>query len=99
MRLVNMYLKILNEKILFSISEIEDKVEKNIIREELIIPKSFEISRKLNYISRFIEMIIKQYKIRYVSITTENNIKDIETIKIEAVIEEAISNCGVEKCR
>ena len=90
---INIYI----DKIQFEIFSIYND-KKNIIQQnEIRIPVSFSIGDKLEYIRKFISIIIKQNKVKKAYL----NIKDrlaMYTIKFEATLEELLSSYGVEIC-
>lgn len=86
------------DRVEFDIYSIENQQKICKIKNEIIIPKAFDIGSRLAYIRNIIGTLIAQYKVRNAHINTENNIgiDIIEFIKIEGIIEELFSNCGVE---
>ncbi|WP_042275499.1 hypothetical protein [Faecalimicrobium dakarense] len=87
------------DKIEFNIFEYEYE-KKDILQDKIIVPKSFNIGDKLNYIRKFMVRLIKQYKIEkaYMNIEDDLGIEAINIVKMEGVLDELLSNCGVEKC-
>ena len=87
------------DKIEFNIFEYKYE-KKDILQDKIIVPQSFNIGKKLNYIRKFMVRLIKQYKIEKAYINIEDNlgIDVINIVKMEGVLDELLSNCGVEKC-
>jgi hypothetical protein len=80
----------------FEIYEIEQE-QKNIkIKNNIIIPKSFPVGAKFSYIRKNLITLIKKYNVLNAHINLNDNVGIIECIKIEGVVEEALSSCGVE---
>ena len=74
------------------------KEEKNIIQQnEIRIPVSFSIGDKLEYIRKFISIIIKQNKVKKAYLNIKDRL-EMYTIKFEATLEELLSSYGVEIC-
>ena len=96
--MIFMDLEIFVDKIEFDIYAIENEQKLEKIRNNIILPRSFNIGSKLVYIRKILNTLIKQYNVGNAHINIENNvgIDIIEYIKIEGVVEEALSNCGVE---
>lgn len=96
--MIFMDLEIFIDKIEFDIYAIENEQKLEKIRNNIILPRSFNIGSKLVYIRKILNTLIKQYNVGNAHINIENNvgIDIIEYIKIEGVVEEALSNCGVE---
>lgn len=92
------YIKIFINRLQFSVINYIDHERNELKNEEIIIPTSFSIGDKLNYIKRIINSIIEQYEIVYYNIDLDNEIgvKIIESVKIEGVLEELFSCKGVE---
>lgn len=91
-------LDIFIDRIEFDIYAIQNQEKIGKARNNIILPKSFDLGSKLVYIRKILNTLIKQYKVESAHIQTENNIgiDIIEYIKIEGVLEEVLSNCGVE---
>lgn len=87
------------DKIEFNIFEYKYE-KKDILQDKIIVPQSFNIGDKLNYIRKFMAKLIKQYGIEkaYMSIEDNLGIDVINIVKMEGVLDELLSNCGVEKC-
>lgn len=95
------FINILVNKVEFDIYSLENDTKRDILQDEIIIPRSFDIGGKLNYIRKIMDILIKQYDVRKAYIYTEEYLDEeiIDIIKIEGVIEELFSNCGVEICK
>lgn len=96
---MNIYIFI--DKVEFNLFKIENNEKIELLKDKIMIPKSFEMGDKLNYIRKFITTIIKKYSVRRYKIEVEDaiGIDIINIVKIEGVIEEVCSNCGVKICR
>ena len=68
-----------------------------IIQNEIIIPVSFSIGDKLEYIRKFMSMIINQNKVKKAYLNIKDKL-EVYTIKIEGTLEEVLSSYGVEIC-
>lgn len=91
-----------------SVGEIEFSIFKKIknkkiyiVKNKLIIPKSFDIGNRLNYIKKVVSSIIKEYDVNksYINKNELENEDNIQLIKIEGIVEELLFNCGVEICK
>lgn len=72
--------------------------EKNsILQNELRLPVSFSIGDKLEYISKFISIIISQKKVKKAYLNIKNHL-EVNTIKIEGALEEVLASYGVDIC-
>src|SRR5699024_306146 len=90
---INIYI----DKIQFEIFSIYND-KKNIIQQnEIRIPVSFSIGDKLEYIRKFISIIIKQNKVKKAYLNIKDRL-EMYTIKFEATLEELLSSYGVEIC-
>lgn len=91
-------LNIFYEKIEFDIYSIEnqEKIEK--LKNNIILPKSFKIGDKLVYVRKMLNTLVRQYDVGNSHINIKNNIgiDIIDYIKLEGVVEEVLSSCGVE---
>ncbi len=85
------------DKIRFDIFSIYNDKRDSVLQNEIKIPISFNMGDKLEYIRKFIIMIIDKNKIKKAYLNIEDNL-DIFTIKVEGVLEEVLSSCGVEIC-
>lgn len=83
------------DKIKFEIFSIYDDRQNIILQNEIKIPVSFNIGDKLEYIRKFITIIIKQNNIKKAYLDIKDNL-DIYTIKLEGILEEVLSSYGVE---
>lgn len=88
-------------KIEFVIYKIINQKTKYILKDEIIIPKSFSIGERLSYIRKMISVLVKEYGVRkaYMNIECDIGIGIIEAVKFEGIIEELFSSCGVELCK
>lgn len=95
-----MDINIFIDKIEFTIFKVENEGKKDILKDKVIVPKSFDMGDKLNYIRKFMVRIIKQYNIEKANMSIEDSIgiDVINIVKMEGVVEELLSNCGVKKC-
>src|SRR5699024_12572500 len=91
------YINIYIDKIQFKIfTKYNDK--KNINKKnEIRIPISYSIGDKLEYIRKFISIIIKQNKVKKAYLNIKDRL-EMYTIKFEATLEELLSSYGVEIC-
>lgn len=89
------------DKLEFNIFESTNNYKKDILRDEIIIPKSFGIGNKLNYLRKFMKMLINQYNIKkaYINIEDAIGVDIVDIVKIEGVVEEVLSNRGVNICK
>jgi hypothetical protein len=89
------------DKLEFNIFELTSNSRKDIIRDEIIIPKSFDIGNKLNYLRKFMKMLINQYNIKkaYINIEDSIGVDIVDIVKIEGIVEEVFSNRGVSICK
>ena len=85
------------DKIKFEIFSIYDDRRNSILQNEIKIPLSFSIGDKLEYLRKFITIIINQNKIKKAYLDIKDNL-EIYTIKIEGALEEVLSSYGVEIC-
>jgi hypothetical protein len=90
---INIYI----DRIQFEIFSIYNDNKNKILQNELIIPVSFSIGDKLEYISKFISVIKNKNKVKraYMNI---NDKLEVNTIKFEGVLEKVLSSYGVEIC-
>ncbi|MEG1310386.1 MAG: hypothetical protein RR942_16115 [Romboutsia sp.] len=89
------------DRIEFNIFDLKQQQKKDILQDKILVPKSFNIGDKLNYIRKYMVILIKQYKIEkaYVNIEDGIGIEVIDIVKMEGIVEELLSNCGVKKCK
>ena len=85
------------DKIKFEIFSIYDDRQNSILQNEIKIPVSFSIGDKLEYLRKFITIIINQNKIKKAYLNIKDNF-EIYTIKIAGILEEVLSSYGVELC-
>lgn len=85
------------DKIRFDIFSIYNDKRDSVLQNEIKIPISFNMGDKLEYIRKFIIMIIDKNKIKKAYLNIEDNL-DIFTIKVEGILEEVLSSYGVEIC-
>ncbi len=99
--MIFMDIDIFIDKIEFNIFKLQDQNKIDIIKDKIIIPKSFDIGNKLNYLRKFIVTLVNQHSIKksHINIDDSIGIDIINIVKIEAVIEELLSNCGVKICK
>ena len=69
----------------------------SILQNELIIPVSFSMGDKLEYIRNFISVIINQKKVKKAYLNIKDKL-EVDTIKIEGSLEEMLASYGVEIC-
>ena len=91
------YIDIYIDKIKFEIFSIYDDRRNSILQNEIKIPLSFSIGDKLEYLRKFITIIINQNKIKKAYLNIKDNF-EIYTIKIEGILEEVLTSYGVEIC-
>lgn len=91
------YINIYIDVICFEVFSVYNDKKNTILQNELKIPISFSMGDKLEYIRKFISIIIKQKKIEkaYLNI---NGKQDINTIKFEGALEDTLASYGVEVC-
>lgn len=94
MNFIDIYIFV--DRIEFDIYSIENEQKVCKQKDRIIIPKSFDIGSKLAYVRNNIDTLIRQYKLKNANINTGNNIDGVQILKLEGVIEELISNSGVE---
>ena len=95
MNLIYIYIYI--DKIQFEVFSIYSGRKNSILQNELIIPKSFNIGDKLEYIRNFISVVINQKNLKKAYLNIKDNL-EIDTIKIEGILEEVLASYGVEIC-
>ena len=93
-------LSVFIDKIKFKIFKLENNERHYLSEDEIIIPVSFSIGEKLNYIRKNIKTLIEFYHIElaYMNIDEKMNIDVIDIVKIEGVMQELLSNYGVRIC-
>lgn len=89
------------DRIEFYIFNIENNEKRVIMSDTIVIPKSFQIGDKLNYIRKFLIMLVQKYNIKKSNIAIEDalGIDIIDIVKVEGIVEEVFSNCGVIICK
>lgn len=89
------------DRIEFYIFNIENNEKRVIMSDTIVIPKSFQIGDKLNYIRKFLIMLVQKYDIKKSNIAIEDaiGIDIIDIVKVEGIVEEVFSNCGVIICK
>lgn len=99
--MVFMEVDILIDSLELGIFKIKRNKKEFLLKEKLIIPKSFDTGSKLNYLKKFITVIINQYGVNNSNINVsdlrQKNIIDL--VKFEGAVEEVLSNCGVLICK
>ena len=71
--------------------------ENSILQNELIIPISFTMGDNLEYIRKFISVIINQKKVKKAYLNIKDKL-EVNIIKIEGSLEEMLASYGVEIC-
>lgn len=89
------------DRIEFYIFNIENNERRVIMSDTIVIPKSFQIGDKLNYLRKFLIMLVQKYNIKKSNIVIEDaiGIDIIDIVKVEGIVEEVFSNCGVIICK
>ncbi len=89
------------DKLEFNVFELKNNNRKDILADEVIIPKSFDIGNKLNYLRKFMKMLINQYNVKkaYINIEDAIGVDIVDIVKIEGMVEEVLSNRGVSICK
>lgn len=89
------------DRIEFYIFNIENNEKRVIMSDTIVIPKSFQIGDKLNYLRKFLIMLVQKYNIKKSNIVIEDaiGIDIIDIVKVEGIVEEVFSNCGVIICK
>ena len=85
------------DKIQFEVFSIYNNKRNSVLQNEIKIPISFSIGDKLEYLRKFITIIINQNKIKKAYLNIKDNF-EIYTIKIEGLLEEVLTSYGVEIC-
>lgn len=96
-----MNINIFVNRIEFGIYNIMDEKTNYILEDKIIVPKSFTIGQRLSYIRKMINLLIKEYRVKKAYMYVDGNlgVEIIESVKIEGVLEEIFSSCGVELCK
>lgn len=89
------------DRIEFYIFNVENNERRVIMSDTIVIPKSFQIGDKLNYLRKFLIMLVQKYNIKKSNIVIEDaiGIDIIDIVKVEGIVEEVFSNCGVIRCK
>ena len=90
-------INIYRDRIQFEVFSIYNDKRDIIIQNEIRIPVSFSMGDKLEYIRKFMSMIINQNKVKKAYLNIKGNL-EVYTIKIEGTLEEVLSSYGVEIC-
>lgn len=90
-------INIYRDKIQFKIFSIYNDKRNSVLQNEIKIPVSFSMGNKLEYIRKFISMIIDLYKVKKANLNIKDKL-DVYTIKFEATLEEVLSSYGVDIC-
>lgn len=96
-----MNINIFVNRIEFGIYNIMNEKTNYILEDKIIVPKSFTIGQRLSYIRKMINLLIKEYRVKKACMYVDDNLgmEIIESVKIEGVLEEIFSSCGVELCK
>ena len=99
--IAKMNINIFVNRIEFGIYNIMDEKTNYILEDKIIVPKSFTIGQRLSYIRKMINLLIKEYRVKKAYMYVDDNlgVEIIESVKIEGVLEEIFSSCGVELCK
>lgn len=89
------------DRIEFYIFNVENNEKRVIMSDTIVIPKSFQIGDKLNYLRKFLIMLVQKHNIKKSNIVIEDTIgiDIIDIVKFEGIVEEVFSNCGVIICK
>ena len=90
-------INIYRDRIQFEVFSIYNDKRDIIIQNEIRIPVSFSMGDKLEYIRKFMSMIINQNKVKKAYLNIKDKL-EVYTIKIEGTLEEVLSSYGVEIC-
>ena len=90
---INIYI----DRIQFEVFSIDNGKRNNVLQNEIKIPISFSMGDKLEYIRKFMRMIINRNKVKKAYLNINDKL-EVYTIKIEGIIEEVLSSYGVEIC-
>jgi len=96
-----MNINIFINRIEFGIYKVVNENKNKILEDKIIVPKSFAIGERLSYIRKMINLLIKEYRVKKACMYVDDNlgIEIIESVKIEGIVEELFSSCGVELCK
>lgn len=94
-------IRIFVNEIQFDINKMVDESETTIFQNKLVIPKALNTGEKLKYIRKFITTLVNLYSVKRAYVSTDDSIEFgiIELLKIEGLIEESLSSCGVDTWR
>jgi len=90
-------INIYSDIIRFEVFSIYNDNKNNILQNELRIPISFSMGDKLEYIRKFISIIISQKNIKKAYLNIKDKL-EVNIIKFEGALEEVLSSYGVEIC-
>ena len=90
---INIYV----DRIQVEVFSIYNDNKNSILQNELIIPLSFSMGDKLEYIRKFVTVIINQKKVKRAYLNIKDKLQ-VSTIKIEGILEEVLASYGVEIC-
>ena len=90
---INIYI----DRIQFEVFSIYNDKKNSILQNELRIPVSFSIGDKLEYIRKFMSVIINQKKVKKAYLNKKDKL-EVNTIKFEGALEEVLASYGVEIC-
>lgn len=90
---INIYI----DRIQFEVFSIDNGKRNNVLQNEIKIPISFSMGDKLEYIRKFMSIIINRNKVKKAYLNINDKL-EVYTIKIEGIIEEVLSSYGVEIC-
>ena len=90
---INIYI----DRIQFEVFSIDNGKRNSVLQNEIKIPISFSMGDKLEYIRKFMRMIINRNKIKKAYLNINDKL-EVYTVKIEGIIEEVLSSYGVEIC-
>lgn len=91
-------IRIFINEIEFDVSKVVNERESNILQNKLVIPKALNSGEKLKYIRKFVTTLVSLYSVKRAYLSTDDSIElgIIDLLKIEALIEESLSSCGVD---
>ncbi len=90
---INIYI----DRIQFEVFSIYNDKKNTLLQNEIRIPVSFSMGDKLEYIRKFISIIINQNKVKKAYLNIKDKL-EVYTIKIDGTLEEVLSSYGVEIC-
>lgn len=91
-------IRIFINEIEFDVSKVVNERESNILQNKLVIPRALNSGEKLKYIRKFVTTLVSLYSVKRAYLSTDDSIElgIIELLKIEGLIEESLSSCGVD---